>query len=252
MVQRHAGRAVSAAIVGRSPKRRECDPPFVRSRLPASSGSLRVCAEPTDETDVGGMDVEDPKVAIADVPKAVKNPNRCGNPCSRATSDDVIAKPKFSFSFKHIEGIGVIRVGVRVNAESGAKARIDDFELRQLDEYPVATRTTGDLLSLAGRNADAGHRRSISHVAPVLLRPPVRSTTSGLIPTVRLPIPSGVAAVAGLVAKSRATARAERPLTSKAAAGDQRCSSIRGAVSPEARRLSLSRLKALARARRIG
>jgi hypothetical protein len=53
-------------------------------------------------------------------------------------------------------------VAVWVNAESWAKASVDDFELGQLGEYPMVARTTGDLLSLVGGNADGGHRRSIS------------------------------------------------------------------------------------------
>jgi hypothetical protein len=125
-----------------------------------------VCAEPIGEADVGGVDVENPKLALADVPKAVKHSYRCGNPCSRASMDDVIAKPELSRSLKNIERINVIPVAVWVNAKSGAKASIDDFELGQLGEYPVVTQTTGDLLSLAGGNADAGHRRSISSGSP--------------------------------------------------------------------------------------
>ena len=108
------------------------------------------------------MDVENPKLAVADVPKAVKHSDGYGHPCSCASMDDVITKPELSLSFKNIERINVVGVGVWVDAESGAKASIDDFEFGQLSEYPVVPLTTGDLLSLVGGNADGGHRRSIS------------------------------------------------------------------------------------------
>jgi len=89
------------------------------------------------------MDVENPKLAVADVPKAVKHSDGYGHPCSCASMDDVITKPELSLSFKNIERINVVGVGVWVNAESGAKASIDDFELGQLGEYPVVPLTTG-------------------------------------------------------------------------------------------------------------
>jgi hypothetical protein len=113
------------------------------------------------------MDVENPKLALADVSKAVKHSYRCGHPVSRADMDDVIAELELSLSFKHIEGVNVIGVAVRVNAESEAEASIDDFELGELNEYAVVARTTGDLLSLVRGDVDAGHRRSISPLAPV-------------------------------------------------------------------------------------
>jgi hypothetical protein len=108
------------------------------------------------------MDVEDPKLALADVPKAVKHSCRCGHPCSWASMDEVIAELELSLSFEHIERINVIAVAVWINAESGAKASIDDFELWQLDEYSVVARTARDLLPLVRGNMYAGHRRSIS------------------------------------------------------------------------------------------
>jgi hypothetical protein len=108
------------------------------------------------------MDVENPKLALADVPKAVKHSGRCGNPCSWTSMDDVIAEPELSLSLKNVERISVIPVAVDVDAESGAKLKLDDFEFGQLGEDSMVTRTTGDLLSLVGGNVDAGHPLSIS------------------------------------------------------------------------------------------
>jgi hypothetical protein len=56
----------------------------------------------------------------------------------------------------------MIQVAVWVNAESGAKANIDDFKLGRFGEYPVITRTTGDPFSVLWADVDAGHRRSFS------------------------------------------------------------------------------------------
>jgi hypothetical protein len=96
------------------------------------------------------MDVEHPKLALADVPKTVEHPDRRGNPCSRASMDDVIAKPELSHALEDIERINVIQVAVWVNAESGAKANIDHFKLGRFGEYPVMARTAGDPFSLLG------------------------------------------------------------------------------------------------------
>jgi len=76
--------------------------------------------------------------------------------------DEVIAELELSLSFEHIERINVIAVAVWINAESGAKASVDDFELWQLDEYSVVAWTARDLLPLVRRNMYAGHRRGIS------------------------------------------------------------------------------------------
>jgi hypothetical protein len=67
------------------------------------------------------MDVEDPKLALADVAKAVKHSCRCGHPCSWASMDDVVAELELSLSLEHIERINVIAVAVWINAESGPK-----------------------------------------------------------------------------------------------------------------------------------
>jgi hypothetical protein len=67
------------------------------------------------------VDVENPKLAVARVPKAVNYSDRYGHPRSGASSDDLIAERELGLAFENIEGIDVVSVGVWVNAESGPK-----------------------------------------------------------------------------------------------------------------------------------
>jgi hypothetical protein len=73
------------------------------------------------------MDVENPKLTVAGVPKAMNHSYRYGHPCSRASADDVIAERELGLSLENIERINVVAVTVWVNAESGTKAGVDDL-----------------------------------------------------------------------------------------------------------------------------
>jgi hypothetical protein len=75
------------------------------------------------------MDVENPKLAVARVPKAVHHSDRCGHPCPRTSTDDLVAERELGLALENIEGIDVVSVGVWVDAESRAKAGIDYLEL---------------------------------------------------------------------------------------------------------------------------
>jgi hypothetical protein len=54
------------------------------------------------------QDVENPKLAVARVPKAVNYSDRCGNPCSSASTDDLVAERELGLAFEDIEGIDVV------------------------------------------------------------------------------------------------------------------------------------------------
>jgi hypothetical protein len=75
------------------------------------------------------MDVENPKLAVAGIPKAVNHSYRYGHPCPRASADDVIAERELGLSLENIERINVVSMAVWVNAESRTKAGIDDLQL---------------------------------------------------------------------------------------------------------------------------
>lgn len=75
------------------------------------------------------MDVENPKLAIPRVPKAVKHSDRYRHPRSSTSTDDLIAERELSLSFEDIKGIHVVPVGVWVHAESWPEAGIDYLEL---------------------------------------------------------------------------------------------------------------------------
>jgi hypothetical protein len=75
------------------------------------------------------MYVENPKLAVAGIPKAVNHSHRYGHPCSRPSTDDVFAERELGLSLENIERINVVAVAVSVNAESRTKAGIDDLEL---------------------------------------------------------------------------------------------------------------------------
>jgi hypothetical protein len=108
------------------------------------------------------MDVENPKLAIPRVPKAVKHSDRHRHPRSSTSADDLTAERELSLSFEDIKRIHMVPVCVRLHAESRAEAGIDYLELRQLGEHAVVARTTRDPFSLVGADADACHRRSIA------------------------------------------------------------------------------------------
>jgi hypothetical protein len=76
------------------------------------------------------MHVENPKLAVAHVPEAVKYPNGDRHPRSDTSTDDLIAKRELGLAFENIERVDVISVAMRVNAESRPKAAIDHLELR--------------------------------------------------------------------------------------------------------------------------
>jgi hypothetical protein len=75
------------------------------------------------------MDVENPKLAVAGVPKAVNRSDRCGHPHSGASMDDLIAECELGLAFENIERIDVVFVAVWVKAESRAEASINYLEL---------------------------------------------------------------------------------------------------------------------------
>jgi hypothetical protein len=75
------------------------------------------------------MDVENPKLAIPGVPKAVKHSDRYRHPRSSRSADDLIAERELSLSLEDIKGIHVVPVGVWVHTESRAEAGIDYLEL---------------------------------------------------------------------------------------------------------------------------
>ena len=81
------------------------------------------------EARVGSMDVENPKLAIPRVPKAVKRSYRYCHPRPSTGADDLIAERELGLSFEDIKGIHVVPVGVWLHAESGAEAGIDYLEL---------------------------------------------------------------------------------------------------------------------------
>lgn len=108
------------------------------------------------------MDVENPKLAITRVPKAVKDSDRHRYPRSGPSADDLITQRELSLAFEDIKRIHGVPVDVWLHAESRAEAGIDHLELGQLGEHAVAARTTRNLFSLAGADADARHRRSIA------------------------------------------------------------------------------------------
>jgi hypothetical protein len=104
------------------------------------------------------MDVENPKLAVTRVPKAVKDSDRHRHPRPGTSAHDLIAERELSLSFEDIKGIHVVAVGVWLHAESRAEAGIDHLELRQLGQHTVVARTTWDLFSLARADTDARHR----------------------------------------------------------------------------------------------
>jgi hypothetical protein len=73
--------------------------------------ALGVRAEPVSEACVGSMDVEDPKLAIARVPKAVEHSDRYRHPRSNTREDYLIAERELSLSLEDIKrnprGLGV-------------------------------------------------------------------------------------------------------------------------------------------------
>jgi hypothetical protein len=75
------------------------------------------------------MYVENPKLTVAGIPKAVNDSYRHGHPCSRPSADDVFAERELGLSLENIERINVVAVAVSVNAESRTKAGIHDLEL---------------------------------------------------------------------------------------------------------------------------
>ena len=85
---------------------------------------LGVRAEPLSEARVGDMDVENPKLAITRVPKAVEHSDRYCHPCAGARPDYLIAEREFSLSLEDIERIHVVRVHMRVHDESRTEAGI--------------------------------------------------------------------------------------------------------------------------------
>jgi hypothetical protein len=76
------------------------------------------------------MDVENPKLAVTRVPKAVKDSGRYRHPRSRRRADDLIAERELSLSSEDIKGIHMVPVDVWVHAESRAEAAIDYLNLR--------------------------------------------------------------------------------------------------------------------------
>lgn len=82
------------------------------------------------EARVGSVDVENPKLAITRVPKAVKDSDRYRNPRSGTSADELIAERELGLSFEDIKGIHVVPVGVWLHAESRTEAGIDYLELR--------------------------------------------------------------------------------------------------------------------------
>jgi hypothetical protein len=106
----------------------------LRKGRPASTTAIRswalgIRAEPLSEARVRSMDVENPKLAVTRVPKAMQHSNRYGNPRSGTSADYLIAKGELSFSFQDIKGIHVVPVNMRVDAESRAEASVDYLEL---------------------------------------------------------------------------------------------------------------------------
>ena len=90
--------------------------------------ALGVRAESLSEARVGGMDVDNPKLAITRVPKAVEHSDRYRHPCPRARADNLIAEREFGLPLEDIKRIHVVRVRMRVHAESRAEALIDCLE----------------------------------------------------------------------------------------------------------------------------
>ena len=82
------------------------------------------------EARVGSVDVENPKLAVTYVPKAVKHSRRYRDPRSSTNADHLIAKRELSLSVEDIEGTHVVPVRTWVYAESRAEAAVDYFEFR--------------------------------------------------------------------------------------------------------------------------
>ena len=82
------------------------------------------------EARVGSVDVENPKLAVTYVPKAVKHSRRYRDPRSGTSADHLIAERELSLSSKDIQRIHVVHVRMRVHAESRAEAAVDYLEFR--------------------------------------------------------------------------------------------------------------------------
>jgi hypothetical protein len=70
------------------------------------------------------MDVENPKLAITRVPKAVEHSDRYRHPCSGARADYLIAEREFGLALQDIKRIHMVRVRMRIHAESRTEADI--------------------------------------------------------------------------------------------------------------------------------
>ena len=124
------------------------------------------------------MDVEYPKLTVADVPEAVPHPDRYRDPRSGASMDDLIAQRELGLAFENIERVDVVPMAVGFDAESRSETPIDYLELRQLRKHAVVPRPPRDSLALARAEEDAGHRASIARDGA---RMALRSTNTGTL-----------------------------------------------------------------------
>src|SRR5690242_1111695 len=103
------------------------------------------------------MNVEDPELSIASVAKAVTQSRRCNDPCPGAGSKHLVAERKLRLALEHIEGVGVIVMGVWFYGEPGTEAQVYSLELGQLHKNPVVARAAPELFPFVGTNVDTRH-----------------------------------------------------------------------------------------------
>ena len=144
-----------------------------------------VTPQPLGEAHVWRVDIDQAKLRVRNVPEAMRDARRRRHEASGAGPEDIIPDLKLGLACEHIERVDVVVVSMRINSvELGAKAELDDLELRKLPENPVMSLPAHDLFpAFRAERDDAVH----GHVASLSDRPASgRRAAQGAFPSTHM------------------------------------------------------------------